>query len=372
MARYNGDSLDASSLSSPIVLNIEAASTTSLTAAPISVLFGQAVTLTATVTSTPTAQNGNVTFYDGATVLAAAPVLSGTASLTTYALVQGEHSLRARYDSNGSIGPSLSAAFNTVVVGSSSQIGFQPFATYSTTKSQAVVLGDLNGDGITDMAVGDGTDVDLFFGNSNGTFTPAANYNTGISVNQIAIADMKRRMVFTGLVVASGSGGTPVRLGRSHVLEQPAAPCQRQRFFHGHRRFQRRRFTGRCLSAATTEGSIFLLNDSSNPGSFLAEAGFSALALDSSAPHQRGHREFQRRQKPRCYRARRCFLGTISTPLWATATGHSRSPQTRTVSGGDFIGLTTGDLNGDGIPDVVPRQHELQPDGSDREFFRRL
>jgi hypothetical protein len=69
-------------------------------AAPV---YGQSVTLTATVTSatgaTPTSSDGTVTFYDGATLLGSATLAdgTGTATLTTAALTAGQHTIIARY-----------------------------------------------------------------------------------------------------------------------------------------------------------------------------------------------------------------------------------------------------------------------------------
>jgi hypothetical protein len=70
-------------------------SNTVLGVAPSPSLYGQAVTLTATISgSTPT---GTVTFKDGATSLGAAAVSSGVATLSASNLALGSHSLAASY-----------------------------------------------------------------------------------------------------------------------------------------------------------------------------------------------------------------------------------------------------------------------------------
>ena len=58
-------------------------------------LFGQPLTLTATVT--PVAATGRVTFYSGVTILGIEQSSNGTASITTSLLSSGPNSLRAYY-----------------------------------------------------------------------------------------------------------------------------------------------------------------------------------------------------------------------------------------------------------------------------------
>src|SRR5438128_2091766 len=65
-----------------------------LMAMPNPSLFGQSVTLTASVSPDAT---GKVTFYDGTTVLGTATLAGGQAVLSTLALGFGARSLRARY-----------------------------------------------------------------------------------------------------------------------------------------------------------------------------------------------------------------------------------------------------------------------------------
>ena len=64
-------------------------------AAPNPATFGQPVTLTATVS--PSAATGQVTFYDGTTVLGVGTLAGGTATLHDHLLPAGSRSLRAYY-----------------------------------------------------------------------------------------------------------------------------------------------------------------------------------------------------------------------------------------------------------------------------------
>ena len=113
-ARYLGDSNFALSTSAEVsqVVN-KANTTTSVTTAPNPSVFGESVTLTASVAAiapgagTPT---GTVTFYSGSSSLGTATLSGGTASLTTSALNVGTHSITATYNGDESFNGSTSSA----------------------------------------------------------------------------------------------------------------------------------------------------------------------------------------------------------------------------------------------------------------------
>src|SRR6202041_2070571 len=81
-------------------------SAVSLASAANPSVFGQAVTLTATVT--PSAAAGRVTFYAGTTVLGTSAISAGAASISTILLPAGNGTLRAYYGGDASHGPSAS------------------------------------------------------------------------------------------------------------------------------------------------------------------------------------------------------------------------------------------------------------------------
>src|SRR5437899_2616309 len=92
-ATYNGSATFATS-TSPVVTQIvnaaaAAATSTSLTSTPNPSTTGQAVTLSATVTSAAGVPTGTVTFRDGATALATVSLVNGSASFSTTALAVG-------------------------------------------------------------------------------------------------------------------------------------------------------------------------------------------------------------------------------------------------------------------------------------------
>src|SRR5438034_118002 len=127
-ATYSGD-LEFSPSASPVrtqTVNhvLHSQTTTTPPAPPDPSVFGQAVTLTATVspvaagTSIPT---GTVTFRDGATVLATVTLANGSASFVTSTLAVGSHSLTAAYSGGGNFLASTSATvIHTVNPGSTS------------------------------------------------------------------------------------------------------------------------------------------------------------------------------------------------------------------------------------------------------------
>ena len=94
---------------------------TSLTSAPNPSVFGQPITLTATVT--PDTATGVVVFYDGAASLGTATVTGGPATLTVSSLSRATHSLTAMYLGDAVHGGSASAAvFQSVNVAGTSSI----------------------------------------------------------------------------------------------------------------------------------------------------------------------------------------------------------------------------------------------------------
>ena len=124
--QYSGDA-DFAGGSSPGTSEVVTPDSTITTVAPSANLpvFGQAVTLTATVapgdpgpgSGYPT---GTVTFYDGSSVLGSASLSSGTASISTSALSVGPHSFSASF-APGSTDPDFLASTSTTLAQTVSQ-----------------------------------------------------------------------------------------------------------------------------------------------------------------------------------------------------------------------------------------------------------
>ena len=144
-------------------------------------ILGQPVVLTATVT--PGNATGNVTFYDGTTVLGTRLVSNGGAALTTGQLPFGVRQLKAYY--SGDAGNTAATSIPlTITVNTVPDYGFSrhpyttPFGTFGFPSVFSVALGDFNGDGKTDLTVANyqAGNISVLAGNGNGTFQAAVNY----------------------------------------------------------------------------------------------------------------------------------------------------------------------------------------------------
>ncbi len=109
-AKYNGDGNNSGSTSAALGQAIFAATTTALNSSLNPSIVGQAVTFTATVTSTGgTPPNGEtVTFYNGSAVLGTASLTGGNASLTTSSLPVGIFTMTASYPGDSTFAASVS------------------------------------------------------------------------------------------------------------------------------------------------------------------------------------------------------------------------------------------------------------------------
>src|SRR2546427_194147 len=118
-AAYNGSAAFAASTSAVVTQIVNApaaaATTTSLTSTPNPSTTGQAVTLSATVTSAAGVPTGTVTFRDGATVLSTVTLVNGSASLSISTLAAGSHPLTAAYNGSATFAASTSAVVTQIV-----------------------------------------------------------------------------------------------------------------------------------------------------------------------------------------------------------------------------------------------------------------
>jgi Big-like domain-containing protein len=115
-AYYPGDGAFAVSTASVKQQVLKYSTTTSLSSTPNPSSFGQAVTFTATVTTSgPYAVTGRVKFYDGATAIGHAPLTGGVATLKKSTLSVGTHAITAQYLSDAYNDKSTSPVVNQVV-----------------------------------------------------------------------------------------------------------------------------------------------------------------------------------------------------------------------------------------------------------------
>ena len=116
-AKYNGDGNNVGSTSSSLSQVIIASTTTTLVSSLNPSFAGQAVTFTAAVSSSsgPPPNGETITFKNGATVLATAPLSAGMASLTTSTLAAGIYTITASYPGDSNFAASTSPGLRQVV-----------------------------------------------------------------------------------------------------------------------------------------------------------------------------------------------------------------------------------------------------------------
>jgi hypothetical protein len=304
-AIYNGDSnYSQSPISMPFTEVVDPGTITNITISNNPGVFGQPLTITATVTGrNPT---GRVTFYDNVTVLGVAQLnSSGVASITIASLPSGLRDLVAYYggDSNN-----ISSTSSVLTEGILAQpgLGFGPAQTYplggGNTMPAAVLAADVNGDGILDLVVLNGSgSISVFLGMTGGQFpsTPSGVYATGPSPVAAVIGDFNADGMLD-VAVASGDG-VDILLGNGNGTFQASTPISN--------------FSGTADGIATTD-----FNLDGIPDLVVSNTGGSTVSVLLSA----GNGSFQA--------AIPCSLGAGVTSPTA-------------------IGI--GDFNNDGTPDIV-------------------
>ncbi len=113
-ASYSGDTNYSASQSGAVQQTVNPIGTaTILTSNPNPSIFGQAVTLTASVT--PATATGTITFLDGSNTLGTFNLVNGSASFTTSTIAVGTHTLTASYGSDAGNAPSTSPPIDQIV-----------------------------------------------------------------------------------------------------------------------------------------------------------------------------------------------------------------------------------------------------------------
>jgi hypothetical protein len=188
------------------------ATTTTLTSSASPVTYGQAVTLTATLS--PTTATGKVTFYDGTTVLGTATLTTAVAQLTTSLLASGARHLKAYYEGDSGDAASLSTAL-TQTISPVAGNGFQAPSSLTTGDfPYAVAVGDFNNDGVPDFVVANynSNTVSVFL-SASGSWAAAANYTVRTSPSSVAVADFNGDGFPDLAVTNAGDGSVSILLG---------------------------------------------------------------------------------------------------------------------------------------------------------------
>jgi len=147
VATYSGDADDAGSTASLVQALGQIPTQTIVTSSSPGTVYGEAVTLTATVTPAQSAAvtpSGTVTFFDGSTPLATVGVSTtadvATARLDTASLVQGPHLLTATYGGDPTFATSTSGAPVIVSVAEAATTVTVASASGQSVVGQAVVF----------------------------------------------------------------------------------------------------------------------------------------------------------------------------------------------------------------------------------------
>jgi hypothetical protein len=255
-ATYSGDNNNLTSTSGVTtqVVN-KVTSTTALLAGPTPVVFGQTVSMTATVTS-PLPQGGTIQFFDGGTVISAQPPNGGgSASFSTSALSTGSHSLSAVYSGDVSHFGSSSLAVQvnvnqvpttTTLIVSPNPAKFGLPVTFSATVNNAAATGKVTFTGnlstlgsatlaggnaalsTSTLASGTYSIVAVYSGDANDVTSASAPVSLTVGQPPVALVSSQnpspagQSVTFTATVTGNAPSGTVTFLdGANTLMDEP-------------------------------------------------------------------------------------------------------------------------------------------------------
>ncbi len=211
-ASYPGTSVHLASGGSAGLTVNPAATATSVTSSLNPSIYGQAVTLTATVSATPPgagSPTGTVTFLDGATSLGTGTLnAAGVASFSTSSLSVATHSITASYGGDTSFNVSTSPVLSQVVNKVATTTGVTSSPSPSTYGQSVIFTATVTGPG----------------GTPTGTVTfldGAVSLGTGpLDAAGVAAFSTSSLLVATHSITASYGGDTSFNFSTSPVLSQ--------------------------------------------------------------------------------------------------------------------------------------------------------
>ena len=154
VANFPGSSDYSSTRSAPVTFVIDKGMTTvAISVSGSRVVFGQSVSLVASVTAGGATPGGTVTFYDGTTLLGTVALRSGNATLTTSALAVGSHSITAGYGGAADLQSATSGTLTESVAMAAAHVVLVPRPSFRkkklvSLKLEAKVLPTLPGAGV--------------------------------------------------------------------------------------------------------------------------------------------------------------------------------------------------------------------------------
>ncbi len=310
-------------------------------------VLGQAVTLSATVTSGAT---GSVSFSDGLNFLGAASLAGGHAALNTYLLPSGTRGLRATYSGDATHGPSVSPTLTQSIQASPTN-GVLATASYSAVGSQWVGIADFNGDGKQDLVTANNNynsgipGMSVLLGNGDGTFRTAVGYASGLSFSSGVLGDFNRDGKTD--VALAGSSGIYVLLGNGDGTFQ--SPVIVSSTSYGNLASADFNSDGKLDFVATTNGTVVMLLGNGD-GSFQAPvtvpvngANLSSIAVvDMNLDGMPDLIVLSG------------YSSSVATVLLGNGDGTFQTPIPGPAGNpGTPFGITVGDFNGDGKPDLA-------------------
>jgi hypothetical protein len=207
-ASYNGDTNNSAVVSSDLTVVVQqGASTTTLTTSVDPITEGNSLTLTANVTSVSPNPGGQISFYDGSTLLGTKNLGSGaTATFSTSALSVGTHTLKAVYAGDTNHVGSTSATVTELVVQSTT-------ASLTSSKNPAE-----SGQSVTFTAqIGGGSGIPT----GTATFKDNGNLLSNVSLNGSGAASITTSTLSVGAhtIVMNYSGDSKFSTAEAQLVE---------------------------------------------------------------------------------------------------------------------------------------------------------
>ena len=213
VATYSGDGTYAGSTSVASTVTVtQAGSATTVTATPQPVVYGNALTLNAVITSP--GGTGSVTFFDGTNSLGKVALVAGvsttsTASLMLSTLTAGTHNVTAVYSGDANVAGSTSAAVSVVVTQATTTVVLTPSATTVTVGSTLTLSAAVTPLGAT------GTVTFLEYAQNSALVGPIG---TGTVANGVATFATSSLAVGTHLLGANYGGDANDSTGSSNLI----------------------------------------------------------------------------------------------------------------------------------------------------------